>query len=92
MTGNLFFDFTQDVAAINVEAGHAVFLGDVAQRVVCTPDVDQLLADKEIDEWERVGDSKLPGLKPSATRLPEHGFSLSKFSAEVNVNVKEEAK
>lgn len=34
----------QDVGAMNAEAGHAVFLGDVAQRVVCSPDMEQLLA------------------------------------------------
>eukprot|EP00873_Tetraselmis_striata_P022329 jgi/Tetstr1/442593/TSEL_030689.t1 len=36
--------FRQDVGAMNAEAGHAVFLGDVAQRVVCSPDMEQLLA------------------------------------------------
>lgn len=35
--------FRQDVAAINADDGHMVLLGDVAQRVVCLPDIDQLL-------------------------------------------------
>lgn len=35
--------FRQDVAAVNVNHGQFVFLGDVAQRVVCSPNIDQLI-------------------------------------------------
>lgn len=35
--------FRQDVAAVNVNHGQFVFLGDVAQRVVCSPNIDQLV-------------------------------------------------
>lgn len=35
--------FRQDVAAINVNHGQFVFLGDVAQRAVCSPNIDQLI-------------------------------------------------
>ena len=35
--------FRQEVASINAREGHFVFLGDVAQRVVCSPNVEQLI-------------------------------------------------
>jgi len=35
--------FRQDMASINAREGHFVFLGDVAQRVVCSPNVEQLI-------------------------------------------------
>lgn len=35
--------FRQDVAAVNVNHGQFVCLGDVAQRVVCSPNIDQLI-------------------------------------------------
>ena len=35
--------FRQDVASINDKEGHFVFLGDVAQRVVCSPNIEQLI-------------------------------------------------
>lgn len=33
----------QEVAAVDSQAGHMVFLGELTQRVVCSPDVEQLL-------------------------------------------------
>ncbi len=35
--------FRQEVASINDREGHFVFLGDVSQRVVCSPNVEQLI-------------------------------------------------
>ena len=35
--------FRQDLAAMNEKEGQFVFLGDVAQRVVCSPSVEQLI-------------------------------------------------
>ena len=35
--------FRQEVASINDKEGHFVFLGDVSQRVVCSPNVEQLI-------------------------------------------------
>lgn len=35
--------FRQDVAAFNSNAGHAVILGQVTQRAVCSPNIEQLL-------------------------------------------------
>ena len=35
--------FRQDVAAVNVNHGQFVFLGDVTQRVVCSPNIEQLI-------------------------------------------------
>ena len=35
--------FRQEVASINAREGHFVFLGDVVQRVVCSPNVEQLI-------------------------------------------------
>ena len=35
--------FRQDVAALNPGVGRAVILGQVRQRVVCSPDIEQLI-------------------------------------------------
>ena len=35
--------FRQEVASVNAREGHFVFLGDVSQRVVCSPNVEQLI-------------------------------------------------
>lgn len=35
--------FAQELAAINPVAKHCLFLGDIRQRVVLTPDIDRLL-------------------------------------------------
>ena len=35
--------FRQDLAAMNDKEGQFVFLGDVAQRVVCSPNIEQLI-------------------------------------------------
>ncbi|DBB12865.1 hypothetical protein WJX82_003855 [Trebouxia sp. C0006] len=45
--------FRQEVASINAREGHFVFLGDVAQRVVCSPNVEQLISDEPIPDWPR---------------------------------------
>lgn len=45
--------FRQEVASINAREGHFVFLGDVAQRVVCSPNVEQLISDEPIPNWPR---------------------------------------
>lgn len=45
--------FRQEVASINDKEGHFVFLGDVSQRVVCSPNVEQLISDEPIPDWPR---------------------------------------
>ncbi|KAL3137951.1 hypothetical protein ABBQ38_005198 [Trebouxia sp. C0009 RCD-2024] len=45
--------FRQDVAAVNVHHGQFVCLGDVAQRVVCSPNIDQLIRNEAIPDWPR---------------------------------------
>ena len=35
--------FRQEIASVNAREGHFVFLGDVSQRVVCSPNVEQLI-------------------------------------------------
>lgn len=35
--------FRQEVAAVNAKDAHFIFLGDVAQRVVCSPNIEQLI-------------------------------------------------
>lgn len=69
----------QDVAAINSEAGHAVFLGDVAQRVVCSPDIAQMLSDSPVPEWPR-----------SELRPPVSGGYAGPTKEKQEVAVKEE--
>lgn len=46
--------FRQDVAAVNVNNGGFVFLGDVSQRVVCSPNIDQLISEEAIPDWPRI--------------------------------------
>lgn len=35
--------FRQEVAAVNAKDAHFIFLGDVAQRIVCSPNIGQLI-------------------------------------------------
>ncbi|DBA79038.1 TPA: hypothetical protein ACH3X1_008900 [Trebouxia sp. C0004] len=58
--------FRQEVASINAREGHFVFLGDVAQRVVCSPNVEQLISDEPIPDWPRA-------LQPSAADTKGQG-------------------
>ncbi|KAK9828570.1 hypothetical protein WJX72_000813 [[Myrmecia] bisecta] len=55
--------FRQDVAVINSQAGHCVFLGDVAQRVVCSPDVEQLLSDAPVPKYQHAKSAAQPNGK-----------------------------
>lgn len=35
--------FRQEVAAVNAKDAHFIFLGDIAQRIVCSPNIGQLI-------------------------------------------------
>ncbi|KAK9831265.1 hypothetical protein WJX74_009848 [Apatococcus lobatus] len=45
-------EFRQDVAAFNPSVDHACILGQITQRVVCSPNVEQLLGGQNIPQWK----------------------------------------
>jgi len=67
--GNVQFDMApgnpiacaQQLAAIDSAAGKAVFLGNVQQRVVVTPDIAHLLSTTSISESDSAHPDAAPG-------------------------------